>query len=205
MNQPHSPQPDWNKMNGLLPAIVQHALTGQVLMLGYMNSEAFRRTLEEGKVCFYSRSRQQLWLKGETSGHFLHLRHWALDCDRDTLLIQALPQGPTCHLGTPSCFGLEAENAGGFLQQLEQVLQQRLQQPPEQSYTRRLMDRGIARIAQKVGEEGVESALAAVCETDDGLKGELADLFYHVLVLLKARGLELEDILQTLDQRHRKT
>ncbi len=197
-------QPDWNKMNGLIPAIVQHALTGQVLMLGYMNEAAFQRTLAEGKVCFYSRSRQQLWLKGETSGHFLHLRHWALDCDRDTLLIQAMPQGPTCHLGTASCFGEQAENAGGFLQQLEQVLQERLARPAEQSYTRRLMDAGIQRIAQKVGEEGVESALAAVCETDEGLKGELADLFYHVLVLLKARDLSLEDILSTLEDRHRK-
>ncbi len=197
-------QPDWEKMNGLIPAIVQHALTGQVLMLGYMNKTAFERTLTEGKVCFYSRSRDTLWLKGETSGHFLHLRSWALDCDRDTLLVQAMPEGPTCHLGTPSCFGEAPAQAGGFLQQLEQVLDERLKQPPEQSYTRRLMEAGIQRIAQKVGEEGVESALAAVCETDESLRGELADLFYHVLVLLKARELTLADILSTLEERHRK-
>jgi phosphoribosyl-ATP pyrophosphohydrolase/phosphoribosyl-AMP cyclohydrolase len=187
------------KHDGLLPAIVQHAASGQVLMLGYMNRTALDRTLATGKVTFYSRSRQCLWTKGETSGHVLDLVRIESDCDHDTVLVQALPYGPTCHIGRPSCFPDAPEN---FLATLDALVKERAANAPPDSYTGKLFAAGVRRIAQKVGEEGVETALAAVAQDDDVLRGEAADLIYHLLVLLRARGLGLADAVAVLAQRH---
>jgi len=187
------------KQGGLLPAIVQHAGSGQVLMLGYMNREALNKTLATGKVTFYSRSRQCLWTKGESSGHVLDLVSIESDCDHDTLLVQALPHGPTCHLGRPSCFSTAPEN---FLATLDALVKDRAVNSLPDSYTGKLFASGVRRIAQKVGEEGVETALAAVAQDDEALLGEAADLLYHLLVLLRARGLGLADAVAVLAQRH---
>jgi len=187
------------KQDGLLPAIVQHAGSGQVLMLGYMNREALNKTLATGKVTFYSRSRQSLWTKGESSGHVLDLVSIESDCDHDTLLVQALPHGPTCHLGRSSCFPTAPEN---FLATLDALVKDRAVNALPDSYTGKLFASGVRRIAQKVGEEGVETALAAVAQDDEALLGEAADLLYHLLVLLRARGLGLADALAVLAQRH---
>lgn len=187
------------KQGGLLPAIVQHAQSGQVLMLGYMNRAALDKTLASGKVTFYSRSRQCLWTKGESSGHVLDLVRIESDCDHDTLLVQALPHGHTCHLGRPSCFPDAPEN---FLASLDALVASRAIDAPPDSYTGKLFAAGVRRIAQKVGEEGVETALAAVAQDDDALLGESADLIYHLLVLLRARGLGLADAVAVLAQRH---
>lgn len=186
------------KQDGLLPAIVQHAASGQVLMLGYMNREALGKTLATGKVTFYSRSRGCLWTKGETSGHVLDLVSIESDCDDDTLLVQALPHGPTCHLGRASCFAAAPEN---FLATLDALVKARASDAPADSYTGKLFAAGVRRIAQKVGEEGVETALAAVAQDDQALLGEAADLIYHLLVLLRARGLGLADAVAVLAQR----
>ncbi len=172
-------QLDWNKGDGLLPAVVQHARTGRVLMLGYMNETALRETLAGGRVVFYSRSRQSLWTKGETSGHFLDVVDVSTDCDADAILVLADPIGPTCHKGTESCFAEAVSVAAqrlAFLALLEQIIAQRIADQPEGSYTARLFAEGPGRIAQKVGEEGVETALAAVTRDDDGLLSECADL-----------------------------
>lgn len=193
---------DWPKGDGLLPAIVQHWLTGEVLMLGYMNAEALAATQASGKVTFWSRSKQRLWMKGESSGHVLVLKSIRVDCDADTLLVQAEPHGPTCHLGTSSCFGEDARPPLGFLAELDALVAQRHAQRPEGSYTTRLFDGGVRRIAQKVGEEGVESALAAVAQGDEELLGEAADLLFHLTVLLRARGLSLGDVAAVLAKRH---
>lgn len=196
---------DFDKTGGLLPAVVQHAEGGRVLMLGYMNREALRATLTRRRVVFYSRTRQRLWEKGETSGHTLQLISIRTDCDRDTLLVTAIPAGPVCHLGTASCFGdASPTNAGGlaFLEALETVIAQRIADQPEGSYTARLYAQGPKRIAQKVGEEGLEVALAAVAEADDKLVAESADLLYHLLLLLKSRGLRLEHVVAELASRH---
>lgn len=193
---------DWAKGGGLLPAIVQHHLTGEVLMLGYMNAEALAATRRSGKVTFYSRSRQRLWMKGETSGHTLHCRSVCVDCDGDTLLVSAEPQGPTCHRGTSSCFGDDARPPLGFLAELDALVAQRAVERPAGSYTTRLFDGGIRRIAQKVGEEGVETALAGVAQDDAALLGEAADLVYHLTVLLRARGLSLGAVAEVLAGRH---
>jgi phosphoribosyl-ATP pyrophosphohydrolase/phosphoribosyl-AMP cyclohydrolase len=196
---------DFDKSGGLLPAIVQHAESGAVLMLGYMNREALRETLARRRVVFYSRSRQCLWEKGETSGHTLQLAGVRTDCDRDTLLVTALPAGPACHLGTLTCFGNDAPTAAGrlgFLGTLAAVIAQRKADRPEGSYTARLFAAGPKRIAQKVGEEGLEVALAAVADTDDKLVGESADLLYHLLLLLESRGLRLEHVIAELESRH---
>jgi phosphoribosyl-ATP pyrophosphohydrolase/phosphoribosyl-AMP cyclohydrolase len=187
------------KQDGLLPAIVQHASSGQVLMLGYMNREALERTLATRQVTFYSRSRECLWTKGETSGHVLDLVRIEGDCDHDTLLVQALPHGHTCHLDRPSCFPDAPEN---FLGVLDALVQARAIDAPPDSYTGKLFAAGVRRIAQKVGEEGVETALAAVAQDDAALLGEAADLIYHLLVLLRARGLGLADAVAVLAQRH---
>ena len=193
----------WDKMDGLLPAVVQDAGTSLILMLGYMNRDALAATLDSGFVTFFSRSKNRLWQKGETSGNRLALRSVRTDCDDDALLVLADPQGPTCHLGTASCFG-EAEAPGpAWLAQLERVIQSRAAAPPEESYTARLLAAGLPRIAQKVGEEGVETALAAVTADDAALTGEAADLLYHLLVLLHARGLSLNDAITVLRERHR--
>ena len=189
----------WDKQAGLLPAIVQDARNLRVLMLGYMNPEALRVTLESRQVTFFSRSKQRLWTKGENSGHLLALRSISVDCDNDTLLLAAVPLGPTCHLGRASCFPEAPDN---FLGELDALVEQRERERPADSYTTRLFEKGVRRIAQKVGEEGVETALAAVAEDDQALLGEVSDLLYHTLVLLRARGLSLEHLQQCLRGRH---
>lgn len=190
---------DWSK--GLVPAIVQDADSGLVLMLGYMNAKALALTLELGRVTFYSRSKQRLWTKGETSGHFLTLHSIAVDCDGDTLLLMARPSGPTCHNGTHTCFGEFPGPEIGFLGQLDRLVEQRHRERPEGSYTTRLFEAGTRRMAQKVGEEGVETALAAVAQDADDLLGESADLLFHLLVLLRDRGLGLADVAKVLRAR----
>ena len=196
---------DWSKGDGLLPAVVQHWRTGEVLMLGYMNAEALAQTLDSGHVTFFSRSKQRLWTKGESSGHVLALKSVRIDCDADTLLVQAEPHGPTCHLGSSSCFGERAEVAPplGFLASLDRLVEQREAERPEGSYTTRLFEGGLRRIAQKVGEEGVETALAAVVQDDEALLGEAADLVFHLMVALRARGLGMEAVCRVLEARHR--
>jgi phosphoribosyl-AMP cyclohydrolase / phosphoribosyl-ATP pyrophosphohydrolase len=196
---------DFAKGDGLLPVIVQHAGSGAVLMLGYMNPEALRATLEWGHVVFFSRSKGRLWEKGETSGNFLELVDVRADCDADTLLVRALPKGPSCHTGTATCFGDEAQStheALGFLQALEAILAQRIRERPEGSYTTHLLEAGPQRMAQKVGEEGVEVALAAVAAGDAELIAESADLLFHLLVLLNSRGIRLEQVVAELAARH---
>lgn len=193
---------DWAKGGGLIPAIVQHCVTGEVLMLGYMNAEALAATRASGFVTFWSRSKQRLWKKGETSGNVLAVKSIQADCDGDTLLIQAESHGPTCHLGMSSCFGEDAKPPLAFLAELDALVAQRNAERPAGSYTTELFEAGIRRIAQKIGEEGVETALAAVAQDDAALKGEAADLVYHLLVLLRARGLSLADVAAVLAQRH---
>jgi phosphoribosyl-ATP pyrophosphohydrolase/phosphoribosyl-AMP cyclohydrolase len=196
---------DWTKGDGLLPAIVQHARTGRVLMLGYMNETALHATLAGNRVVFYSRSRQALWTKGETSGHYLNVVDLSTDCDSDALLVLADPVGPTCHTGTESCFAdaapVDAQRLA-FLGLLENIIANRIADQPEGSYTARLFAEGPGRIAQKLGEEGVETALAAVTRDDEGLVSECADLLYHLLVLLKSRDLTLERVVDELRARH---
>lgn len=194
---------DWAKGDGLLPVVVQHWLTGEVLMLGYMNAEALAATQAAGKVTFWSRSKQRLWMKGESSGHVLALKSIRVDCDVDTLLVLAEPHGPTCHLGTSSCFGTDARPPLGFLAQLDALVAQRHAERPQGSYTTKLFEAGTRRIAQKVGEEGVETALAAVVQDDEALLGEAADLLFHLVVVLRARGLSLADAIAVLADRHR--
>ena len=196
----------WAKQDGLLPAIVQDADSHRVLMLGYMSREALVKTLELRQVTFYSRSRRRLWTKGESSGHVLALVGLEADCDNDTILVQARPQGPTCHLGTASCFpsapGNDSDHdAGDVLGDLDDLIRRREADRPPGSYTTKLFDSGIKRVAQKVGEEGLETALAAVVEDDEALLGEAADLVYHLLVLLRLRGLSLADVERVLAAR----
>jgi phosphoribosyl-AMP cyclohydrolase / phosphoribosyl-ATP pyrophosphohydrolase len=196
---------DWDKNNGLVPAIVQHAGSGRVLMLGYMDRAALAATLARDHVVFFSRSRQRLWEKGETSGNFLQLVDIRFDCDADTLLVIARPEGPVCHTGSTSCFGDEPLTAAAplsFLLELEQLIAQRIAAAPEGSYTARLYARGVRRVAQKVGEEGLEVALAGAGESDDALIGECADLVYHLLVLLRSRSLPLAAVIEELRRRH---
>lgn len=195
--------PDFAKGDGLVPAIVQHARTGEVLMLGYMDEAALAKTRESGLVTFYSRSKQRLWTKGETSGDVLAMVDLKIDCDADTLLVRALPAGPTCHTGTTSCFGDDVAPRLGFLAELDALVASRHAERPEGSYTTKLFDGGIRRMAQKVGEEGVETALAAVAEDDDALLGEAADLVFHLMVVLRARGIGFERVVQKLASRHR--
>jgi len=196
-------QLDWVKGDGLLPAVVQHWRSGAVLMLGYMNADALAQTQQTGKVTFFSRSKQRLWTKGETSGHFLLLKSLRGDCDNDTILIQAEPIGPTCHKGTQSCFGDGAEPPLAFLAELDALVAQRERERPAGSYTTKLFKGGIRRIAQKVGEEGVETALAAVAQDEAALRSESADLIFHLLVLLRARGVEFADVVEELRARHK--
>jgi len=191
----------WDKQDGLIPAIVQDAASLRVLMLGYMDRAALERTLESGKVTFYSRSKQRLWTKGESSGHYLLLRGIETDCDADTLLIRAEAQGPTCHLGRTSCF---PDAPGDFLGELDAFIAQRERERPEGSYTTSLFESGIKRMAQKVGEEGVETALAATVRDTEELSNEAADLLYHLTVLLRALGLSLREVAGVLERRHRK-
>jgi phosphoribosyl-AMP cyclohydrolase / phosphoribosyl-ATP pyrophosphohydrolase len=211
---------DFTKGGGLLTVVVQHADEGSVLMVGYMNREALRETFSRRRVVFYSRTKGRLWEKGETSGNFLDVVEIRTDCDRDALLVSARPRGPVCHRGTQTCFGdepafaqaavqpaVQAEPAAPshpleFLSSLETIIEQRIAAQPEGSYTARLFSEGPRRIAQKVGEEGVEVALAAVTETDEKVLSESADLLYHLLVLLKSRGLPLARVVAELQSRH---
>jgi phosphoribosyl-ATP pyrophosphohydrolase/phosphoribosyl-AMP cyclohydrolase len=191
---------------GLLPVIVQHAISGKVLMQGYANAEALRVTLSSKHVTFYSRSKQRLWTKGESSGHVLTLQSMVADCDLDSILLLALPHGPTCHVGTETCWHDEASNSPSlsFLTDLEQVIADRQGADPKSSYTASLFARGVKRIAQKVGEEGVESALAAMAGDKEELKNEAADLIFHLLVLLRSQDLALNDVIDVLKARHAK-
>lgn len=199
-----TPKIDWKKNSGLVPAIVQDAATLQVLMLGYMDAAALKQTLRTKKITFFSRSKQRLWVKGETSKNFLHLVDLKVDCDNDTLLLTARPDGPTCHRGTPSCFGDGGAIGVGFLAQLERTINARIKSGDKQSYTVRLAKEGVARVAQKVGEEGVETALAALHAGNKEFAGEAADLLYHLIVLLRVRKLSLADALAVLVKRHGK-
>jgi len=196
------PKIDWKKTDGLVPAIVQDARTHQVLMLGYMNVAALKKTLSSKKVTFFSRSKQRLWTKGESSGHFLKLVSLEVDCDNDTLLLQVNAAGPTCHRGTVSCFGDKGATGVGFLAQLDQVVADRIKSGDKSSYTVRLVQEGVARVAQKVGEEGVETALAALQKNQKEFTGEAADLLYHLIVLLRAKKLSLADAIAVLEKRH---
>jgi phosphoribosyl-ATP pyrophosphohydrolase/phosphoribosyl-AMP cyclohydrolase len=191
----------WQKVDNLMPVIVQHAISGDVLMLGYMNQEALKVTLECRKVTFFSRTKQRLWTKGETSNNFLNLVDIVADCDNDTLLAMALPHGPTCHNCTTSCFA-PAQSEWGFLYELETLLKERKNASPESSYTARLYASGTKRIAQKVGEEGVETALAATVNDREELTNEAADLMYHLMVLLQDQDLDLTAIIKRLKERH---
>jgi phosphoribosyl-ATP pyrophosphohydrolase/phosphoribosyl-AMP cyclohydrolase len=196
---------DWRKGDGLLPAIIQDCHTGQVLMLGFMNEVALRTTVESRRVTFFSRTKNRLWTKGETSDHFLNVVDIVADCDNDSILVTAIPDGPTCHNGTQSCFGDQVQpNAANvaFLSKLEGVIAQRIEQRPEGSYTARLWSDGVTRMAQKVGEEGVEVALAAVTQDNERLVGEAADLLFHLALLLKSRDLSLGDVVGELEKRH---
>ena len=196
------PTLDWAKTDGLIPAIVQDATSGQVLMLGYMDQEALAVTLDTGKVTFFSRSKGRIWTKGESSAHWLHLVDISTDCDSDALLVLARPDGPTCHRGTVSCFS-PLEHKWHFLRSLEVLIQSRRHADPDTSYTAQLFARGTKRIAQKVGEEGVETALAATVKDKEELKNEAADLVYHLLVLLADANLELADVIDILRARHK--
>lgn len=196
------PTLDWAKTDGLIPAIVQDATSGQVLMLGYMDQEALAVTLDTGKVTFFSRSKGRIWTKGESSAHWLHLVDISTDCDSDALLVLARPDGPTCHRGTVSCFS-PLEHKWNFLRSLEVLIQSRRHADPDTSYTAQLFARGTKRIAQKVGEEGIETALAATVKDKEELKNEAADLVYHLLVLLADANLELADVIDILRARHK--
>lgn len=204
MDQQQISQLSWPDSQ-LLPAIVQHAISGKVLMQGYMNPDALQHTLQSGNVTFFSRSKQRLWTKGESSGHTLQLVSIDSDCDSDSLLVLALPQGPTCHIGTETCWHDNDANSPqlAFLYDLEQVIKSREGADPKSSYTASLFAKGVKRIAQKVGEEGVESALAAMAGDREELKNEAADLLFHLLVLLRSQQLELADVIAILKQRHR--
>jgi phosphoribosyl-ATP pyrophosphohydrolase/phosphoribosyl-AMP cyclohydrolase len=197
---------DFGKGDGLVPAVVQDADSGAVLMLAYMNREALEQTLARKRAVFFSRSKQRLWEKGETSGHTLEVVDVVADCDNDTVLVMARPRGPACHNGTLTCFGDEPRSAAGevaFLAKLEAVIESRAREKPENSYTARLLDKGIAKVSQKVGEEGVETALAGASESDQKVIEESADLLFHLLVLLRARGLTLAQVVRQLESRHR--
>lgn len=194
---------NWEKGGGLLPAIVQDASTEQVLMLGYMNAGSLNKTQESGLVTFYSRSRDTLWTKGETSGNTLKLVSLEVDCDQDTLLVRAVPAGPTCHEGTTSCFGDKGPQGLGFLAKLESLIDGRKTADVDSSYTAKLLQGPLHKAAQKVGEEGVEVALAAIAETDDGLVYESADLIYHLMVLLAAKDVKFADVITELQKRHK--
>ena len=188
--------------NGLIPVVIQDDQTGKVLMLGYMNQEAHQKTEAEGIVTFFSRSKQRLWTKGETSGNFLHVRQMLIDCDGDTLLIKASPDGPTCHTGADTCFEEVNRGRGQFLNYLQAIIHDRKVNPSEASYTTSLFNKGINKIAQKVGEEAVELVIEAKDNNDDLFRGEAADLLFHFLVLLEQKDMDLDDIITVLQTRH---
>lgn len=194
---------DFDKMNGLIPAVIQDASTNVVLMVGFMNKEALEKTKEKGLVTFYSRTKKRLWTKGEESGNFLKLVDIIPDCDNDTLLIKAHPTGPVCHIGNDTCFDENNRNNLFFLEELQEVIYQRKKDMPENSYTTKLFKKGINKIAQKVGEEAVELVIEAKDDNDSLFLNEAADLMYHLEVLLAAKGFRLEDVISVLQERHK--
>ena len=196
---------DFDKMGGLIPAIIQDKETRKVLMLGFMNEEAYNKTLESGKVTFYSRTKQRLWTKGEESGHFLHVASIKADCDHDTLLIEVNPVGSVCHLGTDTCWGEENKEPVMFLKTLQDFIDKRYAEMPESSYTTSLFKSGVNKMAQKVGEEAVETVIEATNGTDERLIYEGADLIYHLIVLLTSKGYRIEDLAKELQERHSST
>lgn len=191
---------DFAKGDGLIPVVIQDDQTLEVLMLGYMNEKAWTKTQQEGRVTFYSRSKNRLWTKGEESGNFLEVVSSHIDCDQDTLLIKVKPAGPTCHTGARSCF--QTAYNQNFLLQLERIIQQRYDTPTEESYVNKLRERGLNKIAQKVGEEAVETVIAALAETEQDFINESSDLFFHLLVLLREKGLDIQTIAKNLESRH---
>ena len=195
---------DFAKNGGLVPAVIQDAVTEKVLMLGYMNEESLLKTQAEGIVTFYSRSKQRLWTKGETSGNFLKVQQIFLDCDEDTLLIKVNPVGPVCHTGADTCFDEKNSGKAAFLNYLKHVIRSRREQPAESSYTASLFKKGINKVAQKVGEEAVELVIEAKDNNPELFKGEAADLLFHFLVLLEQKQIDLDEVIDVLQQRHRK-
>lgn len=196
-------KPDFSKGNGLLPVIVQDATTMKVLMLGYMNEEAFRKTQEDRKVTFYSRSKERLWVKGETSGNFLIVDSLTLDCDNDAVLVKAHPQGPTCHTGADTCFNESNEGNVHFISFLEGIIKDRKTNPTDESYVSSLFKKGINKIAQKVGEEAVEVVIEAKDDNDELFSNEAADLLFHLLILLEEKNIPLSQVLEVLKKRHK--
>lgn len=196
-------QIDFGKNKGLVPAVIQDAQTGKVLMMGYMNEESIRVTQEAGKVTFYSRSKERLWTKGESSANYLNLVDILVDCDEDTLLIKVNPDGPTCHTGTDTCWGENNTDQLQFLDYLTSVIHTRKNEDPEKSYTAKMFQKGINKLAQKVGEEAVELVIEAKDNNDDLFKYEAADLLFHYMMLLEAKGFELKDVISILQERHK--
>jgi phosphoribosyl-ATP pyrophosphohydrolase/phosphoribosyl-AMP cyclohydrolase len=194
---------NFEKGGGLVPAVIQDWSTNKVLMLGYMNKEALQKTKAEGKVTFYSRTKDRLWTKGETSGNFLNVKEILVDCDSDTILVKAEPQGPTCHTGADTCFNEKNATNGLFLHYLQDIIVERKKSTAAKSYTKLLFDKGINKIAQKVGEEAVELVIEAKDSDDDLFRNEAADLLFHLLVLLEAKGVKLEDVVVVLRERHK--
>lgn len=192
---------DFDKGDGLVPVVIQDDQTLEVLMLGYMNAEAFEKTQNEGKVTFFSRSKNRLWTKGEESGNFLIVKSVHIDCDKDTILVKANPVGPTCHTGSRSCFNTDFNQ--NFIFELEKIINDRYEKPVEGSYINKMRNKGLNKIAQKVGEEGVETVIAALAETDEDFVNEASDLVFHLLFLLKEKGKTLEDIAVNLEKRHK--
>ncbi|MET0572479.1 MAG: bifunctional phosphoribosyl-AMP cyclohydrolase/phosphoribosyl-ATP diphosphatase HisIE [Pedobacter agri] len=192
---------DFNKSDGLVPVVIQDEQTLEVLMLGYMNAEAFDKTKAEGKVTFFSRSKNRLWTKGEESGNFLFVKSIHIDCDNDTILIKSNPVGPTCHTGSRSCF--QTEYNQNFIFELENIITDRYENPVEGSYINKMRAKGLNKIAQKVGEEGVETVIAALAETEEEFIGEASDLLFHLMFLLKEKGLSIQDIAKKLESRHK--
>lgn len=195
-------EPDFSKLGGLIPAIIQDKNSGKVLMLGFMNEQAFEKTKETGLVCFYSRTRKRLWTKGEESGNYLKVNEIIPDCDNDTLLIYAEPAGPVCHTGADTCFGENNSFDTGFLLRLQDLIHSRKTEMPQDSYTTKLFQKGIPKIAQKVGEEAIELVIEAMDENDELLLNEAADLLYHILVLLSSRNKDIRDVIAVLQERH---
>jgi len=193
---------DFNKMGGLIPAIIQDDKTHKVLMLGFMNEEAYKKTLETGIVTFWSRTKNALWTKGETSGNYLNMVSIKNDCDNDTLLIKVNPQGPVCHTGTDTCWGETNENPIAFLSELQRFIEKRHEEMPEGSYTTSLFQSGVNRMAQKVGEEAIESVIEAMACNNERLIYEASDMIYHLMVLLTSKGLKIEDLATELQKRH---
>jgi phosphoribosyl-ATP pyrophosphohydrolase/phosphoribosyl-AMP cyclohydrolase len=194
---------DFDKDKGLVPAVIQDVRTNKVLMLGFMNKEAFEKTQLEKKVTFFSRSKGRLWTKGETSGNFLHVKEISVDCDKDSLLIKVIPDGPTCHTGADTCWNEKNEGKAAFLQHLKSVIRERKNNPTDKSYTSSLFAKGINKVAQKVGEEAVELVIEAKDDNDDLFKGEAADLLFHLLVLFEQKGIDFDEVIEVLEKRHK--